>query len=145
MEWINGLGLSEEMQRLATIFFVVFVTYFGAKQYVKGKKEPPVKTTEFAVAGGHAQLMDMGPVKELIEGVGLLAQQQIRTNMFLEAHTEKQGDTAEALQALAVQVGRLADAYEGELKAEASERQLEEIERRLAERILGHQPRPPGT
>lgn len=145
MDWINGLGLSEDMQKIATFLFVLFVSFFGAKQYVKGKKEQPPKTTEFAVAGGAAHLMDMGPIKELIEHVGLLVQQQVRTNMSLEAHTEGQVETAAALRQLASQVSRLADAYEGELKAEASERQLEEIERRLAERLLGHQPRPPGT
>jgi hypothetical protein len=55
----------------------------------------------------------MGRVKELIEQVGLAFQQAVRTNMHLESHTKKQGQTAIAIQNLAKQVGRFAQNSQG--------------------------------
>lgn len=79
--------LPAEWQGPAAVLFGIAMVLFAAWARVFGKKEGPIqpKVQEFAVAG---QLADMGPVKALIEQTGLLVQQQVRTNMALEALAE---------------------------------------------------------
>ena len=108
-------GLDPGLQSLGTIVFVILVGAFTAWSLVFGKKPKETQTKEFAVAG---QLADMGPVKELVEQTGLLVQQQIRTNIFLER--------------CAVAMEKATTAYEGHLAAERNEAEIEaEVERRL--------------
>ena len=74
-------GLDPTLQTVGTLIFVAVVAIFSAWSLVFGrKKAQQPETKEFSVAG---QLADMGPVKELIEGVGLLVQQQVKTNIHL--------------------------------------------------------------
>ena len=93
-----------------------------------GKKEGPAqrKVQEFAVAG---QLADMGPVKQLIETVGLLVQQQIRTNLHLEATATAERELVDLL------ASHLAD-----LRAERAEREadeaIEERAQQIAEKLI---------
>lgn len=126
-------GIDPTIHTIGTVFFVLIIAAYSAFSYINGRKVPAkVETKEFALAG---QLADMGPVKELIEQTGLVFQQAVRTNMHLEAHTKKQGQTALAIQSLAKQVGRLADAYEAHMADEQREREIdEEVERRIRER-----------
>lgn len=113
-------GLSPQHQAIAGIAFLIACGVFAAWSRVFGKKEgaPQPKVQEFALSG---QLADMGPVKELIEGVGLLMQQQVRTNMHLEA-------TAEALT-------KFAKLYEHRVEDEQREKEIaDEVDRRLRQR-----------
>jgi Xaa-Pro aminopeptidase len=104
---------------------MVAVAIFSAYHYVTGKKPAKTEATEFAVAG---QLADMGPVKALIEQTGLLVQQQVRTNMHLEATAKAQEEAAKALT-------KFADTYEHRMEDEQREKEIaEEVERRLRER-----------
>lgn len=112
-------GLDPNLQWLLTTVFVLAVGVFTAWSHVRGKAVPRPKAAEFNIAG---QLADMGPVKELIEQTGLLVQQQVRTNIHLEA--------------ACVALKRLADAYEAELAAERNEAEIEtEVERRLEKQL----------
>lgn len=112
-------GLDPNLQWLLTTVFVLAVGVFTAWSHVRGKAAPRPKSAEFNIAG---QLADMGPVKELMEQTGLLVQQQVRTNIHLEA--------------VAVAMKRLADAYEAELAAERNEAEIEtEVERRLEKQL----------
>lgn len=126
-------GLDPNLQWLLTTVFVIAVGVFTAWSHVRGKSIPKPRAAEFSMSG---QLSDMGPVKELVEQTGLLVQQQVRTNMHLEAHTKKQGQTALALHALARQVGRLADAYEAQITADRNDAEIEdEVDRRLERQL----------
>lgn len=127
-----------EWRPFALFIFVALGAGGAALSYLRGKKTGPEapKVQEFYATG---TLYDMGPVKELVEQTGLLVQQQVRTNMHLEAHTRKQGQTALALHALARQVGRLADAYEAQITADRNDAEIEDevdrrVERQLRER-----------
>lgn len=109
--------LPAEWQGLAAIAFVVSMAVFAAWARTFGKKEgpPAPKVQEFYAAG---QLADMGPVKELVEGVGLLMQQQVRTNIALE-------ETAKA-------IAHLCAVFEAHLEEERREREIaEEVARQL--------------
>lgn len=109
-----------EWRPLALFVFVVFGAGGAALSYLRGKKVGPEapKVQEFALSG---QLADMGPVKELIEGVGLLVQQQIRANIHAEA-------TAKALT-------KFADIYEHRVEDEQREKEIaDEVDRRLRQR-----------
>jgi hypothetical protein len=111
-------GLDPTLQTVGTFLFMAAVAVFSAYHYVTGKKPTKTETKEFAVAG---QLADMGPVKELIEQTGLLVQQQVRTNLHLEA-------TSKALT-------RFAELYEHRVEDEQRQREIsDEVERRLRER-----------
>lgn len=128
-------GLDPNLQALGTLVFVVAVGLFAAWSVIFGRKPPKEHTKEFSLAG---QLADMGPVKELVEGVGLLIQQQVRTNIHLEA--------------VAVTLKSVAELYEDHLKAQATQEEVEEraqqlFERRLAEQRPKRRPvrkKPPG-
>lgn len=120
MDWLNELGLSPQLQALATVAFVIALGVFAAYSRTIGKKEGPAqpKVQEFALSG---QLADMGPVKELVENVGLLIQQQVRTNMHLEA-------TSKALT-------KFAELYEHRVEDEQREKEIaDEVDRRLRQR-----------
>lgn len=117
-------GLDPNLQWLLTTVFVVAVAVFTAWSHVKGKATPRQKSTEFSMAG---QLADMGPVKELVEQTGLLVQQQVRTNMHLEA--------------VAKSMEGLAGLYEAHLEALATQEEVEERAQQLFERRLAeHRP-----
>lgn len=74
-------GLDPALQTIGTIIFVAVVAIFSGWSLVFGRrKTEATETKEFTMAG---QLADMGPVRELIEGVGLLVQQQVKTNIHL--------------------------------------------------------------
>src|SRR5690606_21175757 len=111
-------SIPADFQWLGGAAFAIAIAVLAAWSKVFGKKEGPAtpKVQEFSVSG---QLADMGPVKELIEQTGLLMQQQVRTNIHLEA--------------VAVALKRFADAYEHRIEDEQREREIaDEVERRLA-------------
>lgn len=113
-------GLPAEWQTVATVVFAIGAGIFAAWSKIFGKKQGPEtpKVQEFALSG---QLADMGPVKELIEGVGLLMQQQVRTNMHLET-------AANALT-------KFAETYEHRMEDEQREKEIaDEVDRRLRQR-----------
>lgn len=121
-------GLDPNLQLFLTTAFVVAVAVFSAWSHVKGKSAPKQKSTEFSMAG---ELSDMGPIKELIEQTGLLVQQQVRTNIHLEA--------------MATTIKEVAELYRAEMKAHANQEEVEEraqqmFERRLAEDRPAHRP-----
>lgn len=117
-------GLDPTLQTIGTFLFMTAVAIFSAYHYVTGKKTRP-QSREFALAG---QLADMGPVKELVEQTGLLVQQQVRTNIHLEATAKSQDKAAAALI-------KFAEAYIERVEDEQREREIEdEVERRLRER-----------
>ena len=119
-------GLDPSFQAIGTLIFVVIIAAYSAFSYITGRK-PTAKTEtkEFAVTG---QLADMGPVKELIEQTGLVAQQLIRQNIALEANAKAQEATAKAL-------GRFAELYEHRVEDEQREREIaDEVDRRLRQR-----------
>ncbi len=119
--------IPDEWRPLALLIFVVGGAVSAVMTYHKGKKAGPEaqKVQEFALSG---QLADMGPVKELIEQTGLLVQQQIRTNIQLEATAKAQQDSAEALT-------KFADAYLHRVEDEQREKEIaDEVDRRLRER-----------
>lgn len=108
-------GLSPEFQTIGTLIFLAFVALLTAWSTVFGKNQPCQQTKEFSLAG---QLADMGPVKELVEGVGLLVQQQVKTNLHLDA------------------LVTLAAASIEEQKKERADRDLdEEVQRRVANEV----------
>lgn len=124
MDWLGSLGLTPEQTGLATVVFIICAAAFAAWSRTIGKREgvPAPKVQEF-YAGG--QLADMGPVRELIEGQGLLIQQQVRTNLALEA-------SAGAL----VEVAAIFRAYMEDRAKERADRNLdEEVARRVAEQL----------
>ena len=90
--------LPDEWQGVAAIVFVVSMGIFAAWARTFGKKEgpPTPKVQEFYAAG---QLADMGPVKELVESVGLVMQQMVRTNIALEATAKSIERLAETVEA----------------------------------------------
>ena len=113
-------SIPAEFQWIGGLAFTVAVAVLAAWSRFSGKKQGPEqpKIQEFALSG---QLADMGPVKELIEGVGLLVQQMVRANM----HAEK---TADALT-------RFAELYEHRMEDEQREKEIaDEVDRRLRER-----------
>ncbi|MBF0679912.1 MAG: hypothetical protein IR164_13350 [Devosia sp.] len=77
-------SIPTDFQWLGGAAFAIAIAVLAAWSKVFGNKEGPAtpKVQEFSVSG---QLADMGPVKELIEQTGLLMQQQVRTNIHLEA------------------------------------------------------------
>lgn len=112
--------LPAEWQPIAAVLFGLALAVFAAWSRIFGKKEgpPAAKVQEFAVAG---QFADMGPVKELIEGVGLLVQQQIKANIHAQA-------TADA-------ISRLADTVEAQIEEARREKEIaEEVQRQLKDR-----------
>jgi hypothetical protein len=138
MPSFDGLGLSPWQISFATIVFIAATAILSAWATRQGRTE----TVEKPVVRNYAfngQLTDMGPVRELIEGQGLLYQQMVRTNLALDAHTKKQGQTAIALQAISRQIGRLASSYEGHLAAEQTQDKIEEAAQALFERRLAQQ------
>lgn len=102
-------GLDPALQTVGTLIFVAVVAIFSGWSLVFGRKKAQPETKEFSMTG---QLADMGPVTKLVEGVGLLYQQQVRTNMVLE----RLAVAAEA-------------AIEDHRKAEAERDMAEEIDR----------------
>lgn len=112
-----------EYRPLALLIFVVGGAISAVMAHNRGRKIGPEapKVQEFAMSG---QFADMGPVKELVEQTGLLVQQQIRTNMLLEATAKAQDKAAESLRLFC-------ETYihrQRELEME------EEVERRIKER-----------
>jgi hypothetical protein len=108
-------GLDPTLQTIGTLIFVVVVAIFSAWSLVFGRRKPQPETKEFSMTG---QLADMTPVTELVEGVGLLYQQQVRTNMALER--------------LAVAAEAAVAGYQADREEQDRE---EEIERRVSERL----------
>jgi hypothetical protein len=109
--------ISAEFQWIGGLVFAVSVSFLAAWSRFNGKKDGPAqpKVHEFALSG---QLADMGPVKELMEQTGLLVQQQVRTNIHLEA-------TAKAL-------SKFADTYAHRIEDEQREKDIaEEVARQL--------------
>jgi hypothetical protein len=82
--------LPAEWRPLAWAIFIIFGAVGAAITFARGQKKgpPEQKVQEFAMTG---QLSDMGPVRELVELMGLLVQQQIRTNIHLESLAEEAG------------------------------------------------------
>jgi hypothetical protein len=111
-------GLDPNFQAIGTLLFVVIIAAYSAFSYITGRKQPKVETKEFALSG---QLADMGPVKELVEQTGLLVQQQIRTNMHLEACVDR--------------LGKLAEAYVSALDDQQREREEAAIEEQVSRRV----------
>lgn len=112
--------LPSEWQGIAAAAFVLSMGVFAAWARFFGKREgpPAPKVQEFYAAG---QLADMGPVKELVEGVGLVMQQMVRTNIALE-------ETAKAQT-------HLARVFEARLEEERRDREIaEEVARQLKEK-----------
>lgn len=109
-------GIDPGLQGIGTAVFVLLIAAFAAWNFVFGRKTPAkTETKEFSFAG---QLADMGSVKELVEQTGLLVQQQVRTNMHLEA--------------VAVALKSASDAYSGAIAAARNEAEIdEEVQRRL--------------
>lgn len=105
-------GLDPTLQTIGTLLFVAVVAIFSGWSLVFGKKPAKTETKEFSMAG---QLADMGPIRELVEGVGLLVQQMIRTNVVLE---------------------RLATTFEDRIEAEETQEKIEEKAQALFERRL---------
>lgn len=130
----NIEGLDPRLQVIGSIIFVAVVAVLSGWSLVFGrKKADTTQTKEFSIAG---QLADMTPVKQLVEQTGLVFQQQVRTNIHLEAHTKKIGQAAIALSSLARQIGRLADAYERQLREQEQEEEIERKAKELAERMV---------
>jgi Xaa-Pro aminopeptidase len=117
-------SIPAEFQWIGGAAFAIAVAVFAAWSRVTGKKEgpPQPKVQEFYAAG---QLADMGPVKELVEAAGLVFQQQVRTNIHLEASAKAQQTAAEALT-------KFAEAYEHRIEDEQREKEIaDEVDRRL--------------
>ena len=110
-------SIPAEFQWIGGAAFAIAVAVLAAWSRFSGKKEGPEapKVQEFYASG---QLADMGPVKELVEQAGLLLQQQVRTNIHLEA--------------VAVALTKFADTYAHRVEDEQREKEIEEeVERRL--------------
>lgn len=109
--------LPAEWQGIAAAVFVAAMGIFAAWARFFGKKEgPPAPKVQEFYASGH--LADMGPVKELVEGVGLLMQQQVRTNIALEE--------------MAKAVNRLSGVLEDQIEEARREKEIaEEVKRQL--------------
>ena len=117
-------SLPADWQAPAAFLFVLFLCGFAAWSKVFGNREgpPQPKVQEFALSG---QLADMGPVKELIEQAGLLFQQQVRSNVALEASAKAQEESARALK-------KFAELYEHRVEDEQREKEIaDEVDRRL--------------
>jgi len=125
-------SITAEFQWVGGIAFTVAIAVLTARSYMSGKKEAPSKVQEFAVSG---QLADMGPIKELIEGVGLLVQQMVRANINSEAMTKAIEANTKVEAEAAAALNRFADAYLHRVEDEQREKEItEEVERRLRER-----------
>jgi hypothetical protein len=124
-------GLPEEWRTLATIIFVAVVAVGGALAYLRGKKEgpPAPKVQEFYASG---QISDMGPVKELVEGQGLLYQQQVRTNLALER-------VAVALEKIGEPAAKYVEAKLEEIEDHEREEEIERRARIRAEDLIREQ------
>lgn len=126
--------IPDEWRPLALLIFVVGGAVSAVMTYHKGKKAGPEtqKVQEFAVSG---QLADMGPVKELIEGVGLLVQQMVRANINTEAMTKAIEANTKVEAEAAAALNRFADAYLHRVEDEQREKEIaDEVDRRLRER-----------
>lgn len=114
-------GLDPNLQTVGTALFMIAVAIFAAWSTVFGRKaKAPEK--ELHING---QISDMGPVRELIEGQGLLIQQQVRTNMVLER--------------LAVAVERYIAAKLEEIEDHEREEEIERRARIRAEDLMREQ------
>lgn len=110
-------SIPAEFQWVGGVAFAIAIAFLAARSHFAGKKDGPAapKVQEFYAAG---QLADMGPVKELVETAGLLMQQQVRTNIHLEA-------VAKALT-------KFAETYEHRIEDEQREKDIaDEVDRRL--------------
>jgi len=120
-------GLSPQHQAIAGLAFLIAMGVFAAWAKIFGRKEgpPQPKVQEFYASG---QFADMGPVKELIEGVGLLVQQMVRSNIASEKAAEAQEKSSKAIL-------RFAELYEHRVEDEQREKEIaDEVDRRLRER-----------
>jgi len=113
-------AIPADYRPLAVFVFVVAGAIGSAIAFLRGKANGPEtpKVQEFTMAG---QLYDMGPVKELVEQTGLLFQQQVRTNIALEAVSVEVRDLVKV-------AAKATDAYTDHLQEVEIE---EEVERRL--------------
>jgi hypothetical protein len=113
-------SISADFQWIGGLVFAVSVAFLAAWSRFAGKKEGPAtpKVQEFYAAG---QLADMGPVKEMVESVGLVMQQMVRTNIALE-------ETARGIH-------RISEVYETHLAEERRDKEIaEEVARQLKEK-----------
>ena len=116
MDWLEAIPPG--LQGIATIVFVVAMAVLAAYFHRRGASEKD-KVQEFAVSG---QFSDMGPVRELVQQTGLLVQQQLRTNLALEAIINR--------------ADKLIGIYEGQIKDARNEREIEEeVARRLDQQL----------
>lgn len=109
-----------DFQWLGGAAFAIAIAVLAAWSKVFGKKEgpPAPKVQEFYASG---QLADMGPVKELVESVGLVMQQMVRTNIALE-------ETSKGIH-------HLVHTYEKHLAEEQRDREIaEEVARQLKDK-----------
>lgn len=138
MEWLDSIP--EGLRGFAVIGFVLAGAAYAIWSSRRGVREGEPKMQEFAVAG---QLADMGPVRELIEGVGLLIQQMVRTNLVLE-------DIARTISAdIAERKKERDDRDREEEYARIARRAAEEVQREAEDekedRARGRAPRKSGT
>lgn len=119
---MDGLDqVPAQYQPIAGFIFALIIAIGSAVMFLRGRREgaPKPKVQEFYASG---QISDMGPVKELVEGVGLLFQQQVRTNIAIER-------CAGALE-------QAAAAYAGEIKAQREEAEIAaEVDRRVNQQL----------
>lgn len=123
------LGFPPQLQGIAVLGAGIAIGYLVYMKYLRQLHGEGPQATDFAaVVGNPTALYDMGPVKELVEQAGLLVQQQVRTNLALEA--------------CAVAMQKATAAYEGHLEAEATQEAIEERAQALFERRLSETGRP---
>jgi hypothetical protein len=131
MEWLTSLGIPQQFTGLATLIFVSVLAAGAGVARLIGKREgaPQPKVQEFYAAGA---ISDMGPVKELVEGQGLLYQQQVRTNIALER-------VAVALETISGEAGRYVTAKLEEIEDHEREEEIERRARIRAEDLIREQ------
>lgn len=121
-------GLDPALQTIGTALFVIAVAVFAAWSTVFGRKsKAPEK--ELHING---QFSDMGPVKELVEGQGLLYQQQVRTNLVLER-------VAAALEKIGEPAAKYVEAKLEEIEDHEREEEIERRARIRAEDLMREQ------
>lgn len=127
MEWLSQIP--EAFRDFAAVIFAVVIAAGAAFNYLRGKKQGPEapKVQEF-----FGKMSEMGPIEKLVENTGLLVQQQLRTNVALEASAKSQAKSANEL-------SRAAEAFEQYLvdrRKERADRDLdEEVRRRVADGV----------